>query len=209
MTLRVVTPPTGSIITLAEAKLALGISSTDTSQDALVTALLDVATTQVENHCQRAYRPQVLEWSRDDWFSEMRLPIAAGGGPANMQINSIKYAAMDLTIQTLAPTMYWSRPSGETLAVVRRWWSVWPFLGDGQERVVINFSIISSVVVPAAVKQAALMVLGTIFEMSTRSPYVTREQVDGVGLKNYLVNAEAQKVNDRALDMLLQFERWS
>ena len=209
MAVRVVTAPSGPLISLADAKLVTGIDTADTSQDSLLTALLDVATTNVEFATQRYYRACTLEWTRDDWAEEMRLPVAAGGGAAYLKINSVKYAALDFSTQTLDPGVYWERPQGETLAVVRRWFSVWPFLGDGKERVVINFSILSGVVVPSSIKQAALMVLGTVYEMTTRSPYLTREHVEGVGLSNWLVTEAAQRVNDRAMQSLLQYEMWA
>ena len=207
MTLRLITAPSGSIMSLPEATAMLGI--TDTSQDTYLTALVDVATNLIEFETQRLYRAQTWEWVRGGFDDVMRLPLAAGGGTPNMAINSVKYAGLNAVQQTLDPGLYWVRPAGETQSVVRTWFAVWPWVGDAAERVVISFSATSGVTVPSFIKQAGLLTLANLYRTGQRAPNVVREVVEGVGQTNYQTTLAAQAVYDNTVQHLLSFDRWS
>lgn len=207
MTLRLITAPSGSIMSLSEAKAMLGIY--DTSQDAYLGALADVASNLIEFETQRLYRPQTWEWVRDSFDDVMRLPLAAGGGTPNMVINSVKYAGLNGVQQTLDPSLYWVRPASETQSVVRTWFAAWPWIGDAAERVVISFSATSQASAPSFIKQAALLTLANLYRQGQRSPNVVREQVEGVGQTNYQTTLAAQAVYDNTVQHLLSFDRWN
>lgn len=207
MTLRLITAPSGSIMSLPEAKAMLGIA--DTSQDAYLTALVDVATNLIEFETQRLYRAQTWEWVRGGFDDVMRMPLAAGGGTPNMAINSVKYAGLNAAQQTLDPSLYWVRPAGETQSVVRTWFAVWPWVGDAAERVVISFSATSGVTVPSFIKQAGLLTLANLYRTGQRAPNVVREVVEGVGQTNYQTTLAAQAVYDNTVQHLLAFDRWN
>jgi hypothetical protein len=156
MTLRVTVPPSsGGLITLDDLKGQLRVDFDD--DNTLLTGIILAASNLVQSMCQRYYLPQTLEWVCEGWEDRMTLPVATGGGSPNLKINSVKYSDLTSTTQTLDPSLYWDRPMGETRALVRRWYSVYPLLGDGQERVVINFSVLSTAYVPEPVKHAVRM----------------------------------------------------
>src|SRR6516165_5639120 len=67
ITVHITTPATNtSFLTLAEAKLLLGIASTDTSEDALVQMLIDNASEIVMRFCNRMFAQETLNESWRD-----------------------------------------------------------------------------------------------------------------------------------------------
>ena len=139
MAVRIITPASGSLVSLSDMKLHLRVSWTD--EDAYINALILAAQALVENWTQRRYLAQTLEQVLDHWNDPMVLPVAPGLGSTGASIVSVVYTASDGSTQTLDPSYYWDRPHGETRAVVRRWFVMYPWLGDGAERVVIRFTI--------------------------------------------------------------------
>ena len=163
MALRIVTPPSGGLISRDEAKLQLRVDYAD--EDDLIDGLILTATSLVQASVQRLYLAQVVDWIREDWCHEMVLPVAPGGDSTNCSITSVKYFDLAGVQQTLDPTYYWDRPVSSTRAVVRRWNTIWPFVGDGAERVVIRFAITGGAedVSPLA-KHAVRMTVTHLFE---------------------------------------------
>lgn len=194
MSVRVITPPSGQLVSLSDLKAHLRITWTD--EDAYVTALGAAAMTAVENWTQRRYLAQTLEQVRTDWAQSMLLPVAPGGGSPAGSIVSVKYTASDGSTQTLDPTVYyWDRPMGETRAVVKRWFVLWPILGDGAERVVIRFAVTGDITtVPAGVQHAVKLLVSHW--------YANREAVVGVE------NRDSSTPLPLGLDTLLMPERW-
>jgi uncharacterized phiE125 gp8 family phage protein len=195
MALVVVTPPTAGqgLISLADAKSQCNIDYED--DDALLGGLILAATKAVEANVQRRYLPQTINWIRHDWWHHMKLPIAPGGDSSQIVINHVGYTDINGCPQVLDPCLYWSRPDGDTLAVVRRWFAVWPLLGDGAARVTINFSITpDSVISDAAVHACKLLVSHW---------YQNRDAVVGVD------NRDSSTPLPLGVESLLTFERWS
>ena len=139
MAVRIITPPKGTLVSLNDLKRHLRVSWTD--EDDYINALNLAAQNLVETWTQRRYLAQVLEQVLDHWNDPMVLPVAPAAGSIGASITSVVYTASDGSTQTLDPSYYWDRPHGETRAVVRRWFVMYPWLGDGAERVVIRFAI--------------------------------------------------------------------
>lgn len=195
MALRVVTPPTGGLITLDEAKAQLRLDSSFTDDDALVSALILAATRAIENRTQRRYLAQTLEWVREDWDNPMILPVAPALDSSKAAITWVKYVDLDGTLQTLDPSVYyWDRPYGATRSIVRKWYVIWPWLGDGAERVVIRFGITSTAAdVPDDVKHACKLLVSHYYQ--NRDAVVGVENRDSstplpLGVADLLLNGE-------------------
>lgn len=196
MSVRVVTAPIVTVVTLADLKAACRVEAAVTDDDAVITALGAAAQRQVEAMTQRRYSAQVLEWVRDGWESRMVLPLAPGGDCSKISVEWVKYYDATGTQQTLDPSLYWVRPAGQTVAIVRRWLSVWPLRWDGQEPVVIRFDITSAPSdAPAGVVQA--------IKMLTAHWYAHREAVVGVE------NRDSSTEIPFGVEQLIADERWS
>lgn len=163
MALQVITPPTGGLITLAQAKAQCRVDHTD--DDTLLDGLILAAGDLIEDFTQRKYLAQSLNWIRECWADPMRLPVAPCGDSQNIAIGDITYGALDGTTQILDPALYWQRPNGPTLEIVRRWFVIWPWLGDAAQRVIIPITITPPTTgVPVRVRQAAALLVSHWFE---------------------------------------------
>jgi len=70
--------PTAAIVTLAEMKLHIRHTLSDTSEDAFLNSLVEAATLEAEKYCNRALRPQTWKLLLD-WFPDCReieIPMA-------------------------------------------------------------------------------------------------------------------------------------
>jgi uncharacterized phiE125 gp8 family phage protein len=171
MSIRVVEAPTVYLLTRAQAKAQLNVLFDD--DDAAIDEAIEEAQDMVEAMTQRRYCPQVLEWVLEGWDNRMVLPLAPGGDSSKATIVSVKYCDQNGVLQTLDPSLYWDRPAGATRAVQRRWFAVWPWVGDGAERVVIRFQITST---PADAAKRALRAM----KLLVAHYYAHREAVVGV-----------------------------
>jgi uncharacterized phiE125 gp8 family phage protein len=164
MALRVITPPLApGLITLDQAKAQLRVI--DDLDDTEIGDLIRAASDLVEDYVERRYLAQTLEWTLERWHDAMVLPIAGPLGWDQLTINSITYGALDGTTQTLDPLIYWIRPAGPTVKIVKRWFVIWPWLGDAAERVIINFSVAGTIAtVPSRVQHATKLLLSHMFQ---------------------------------------------
>ena len=193
MALVVVTKPDGGLISLDQARAQCRIDTTD--DDELLIGYILAATRVIENDVQRRYLPQQLNWIREHWRHHMPLPVAAGGDSSQLAINQISYVDLDGDTQLLDPSLWWSRPDGETLTVVRRWFAVWPLLGDGAQRVVINFSVLPTSGPSDLAVQACRLLVSHYYE--------NRDAVVGVN------NRDSSTPVPFGVEALLTSERWS
>ena len=168
MAIQTITPPDGGLLTLAEAKAHLRIEHTD--DDDLIAALILAVGDAIEDHTQRKYLAQELLWIRNHWADPMRLPIAPNGDSSNISIGTILFASLqDGTMIELDPSIYWVRPHGPTVELVKRWFVIWPWLGDAPQRIQIPITITppvdndGAVIIPNRVKQAARLLLSHFF----------------------------------------------
>lgn len=93
------TPPASEPVSLSEAKEHLRV--TDTSEDTLITALIQAAREWCETYERRAYVEQTITCHFDSFGSKMLLPV----NPV-LSITSITYVDSDGTTQTLDTSLY-------------------------------------------------------------------------------------------------------
>ncbi len=172
MTVRVVSPPAGGLISLVDAKAHLRVDTDD--EDDLISAVILAAGDLIEQDVQRRFLAQQLEWVLHDWAHGLRLPIAGATNAAGvLAIGQVRYAALDGSTQILDPSLYWDRPSGETRELHRRWGVIWPLLGDAAERLVITMVVTGDpTTVPARAQHACKLLVSHL--------YANREAVVGV-----------------------------
>lgn len=93
------TPPSGDVVTLAEARLHMRVTGTE--QDTRITSLLAGAVTDVENAIHRQLLTATWKLHIDRWPTEFRLPM----GPV-ASITSIKYVDTAGDQQTVDADVY-------------------------------------------------------------------------------------------------------
>ena len=185
--LRVTVPPTGNpLLSLDEIKAHLRIESDDTSEDAGLTALGALAVEVVEGETHRAYAERTLDWVLPGFADRIRLPLA----PV-IAVEAVTYTDLAGAVQTLDPAQYGVQPSGEGRALVPRWGTCWPCVGQGAEPVRIVFRAGGATALPPRVRQAALLLCGHYYEH--------RESVAAGGLAEL----------PQGVDALLSPERWA
>ncbi len=195
MSVRVITPPSGVFVSLADMKAHLRVTWTD--EDSTITALTYAAMAVVESKHQRRYFAQTLEQVRDHWDERMVLPVAPGGGCSAGSIVSVNYCNSAGVMTMLDPTTYyWDRPMGETRAVVKKWFTMWPFLGDGAERIVIRFAITGDITTINPNVQSAVKLLVSHW-------YQNRDAVVGVESR------DSSTPLPYGVEELLMSEMWS
>ncbi len=193
MALRVVTAPAAGLISLVEAKAQLRVQFDD--EDDLIGALVLAATDQVQANTQRRYMPQSLQWILQDWGDHMVLPVAPGGDSQGIEITGVSYVDENGATQTLDPSIYWARPHGDTLRLVLQWYQIWPWLGDGPDRVVISFDITEDSDASPMAKHACKLLVSHWYE--------NRDAVVGVD------NRDSSTPLPFGVEALLSPERWS
>jgi uncharacterized phiE125 gp8 family phage protein len=162
--IELVTPPTGSVIGLAEAKKHLRVEIPD--DDALIQRLIRAATTacelEIAGHRQflsATFDVQVEDW----WDGKLKLPR-----PPLQSITSVKYFDAAGVEQTLGATNYIVRKPWRQPGTIE--WApsvVWPDLElDRSHPITIRFvaGYGGAANVPETIKQAILLLLGHWFE---------------------------------------------
>lgn len=185
MALRVVTPATGTIVSLDRAKLHLGEDAPERDEEIL--DAIKAATAMVESHAQRRYLTQTLEWVLPCWRPVLRLPVA----PVQSVVE-IRYASTSGVVQVLDPSTYVVSPSGDTMAIRPRGLALWPLLDDDAAEPVIVKFVAGATEAPPNVKSAVLLAVGDL--------YHNRETT---GERAEQVRAAA------AFDSLLRDQHWS
>lgn len=206
--LRVTDAAAGDPVSLDEAKAQLRID--DTSEDALVTALISAATLSAQAQTQRLFMDQTVEWVLDRWWPAIDLPIAPvfKGG-----VNSIKYVDWITQEQlTLDPSLYVVKTRGVTVRIVPTFGTSWPVLyRDSPEPVVINFDVgyADASKVPLNVKQAILLTVRHLYSLGEQNIFVHRDSVQGLGDKYVQVDPGAVTLLPDAASLMLLPELWS
>lgn len=204
--LRTVTPASADPVSLAEAKAQLRI--TDSSQDALVTALVSAATLSAQALTQRLFVSQTVEFVLDGWRPRICLPIAP---VAKDGVVSIKY--IDWTTQaqaTLDPSLYVVQTCGPTVEIFPKFATIWPIVFPySPEPVVVQFTAGSAVDgVPANVKQAILLTVRHLYSLGEQNIFTKRDMVIGIGEKYSQVDPGAVSLLPDAAAILLGSECW-
>lgn len=213
-----ITAPTVDVISVANVKLALGI--TTSGQDNQITAALAAVVANIDpatgGWLGRALRPQTWElrlpsfyhhrrhrWQR--WPSDaIELPY-----PPLISITSVKYDDVAGVEQTLtAVTDYRTLGSGSKgrQAVAPAYGKIWPQARADAETVRIRFQCgyaNSPDVMPAAITQAVVLGVRMLLSNTAQNLYVSLDQVEGVGEKRYIVSAAANELLTGAMENLL------
>lgn len=160
MSWKVTTSPDIEPVTLAEAKLHLGVTMTE--HDDLITSLITVAREWCEGYQNRAYITQTITWKLDSFPDTFCVPR-----PRLQSVTSIKYIDTDGNEQTLDSSYYdvdtYSEPGRIALAYGQSWPGI---RGDinGVEVVYVAGYGDEAANVPERVKAAMKLLIGHLYE---------------------------------------------
>ena len=157
------TAPTRTPVSVAEAKTHLRIDSSFTDDDTYIGTLIDVATSAAENHTNLAIMEQ--SWFLDidsfpDYFNLLK------GSLKGVTINSITYSDEDNASQTLAASNYFVDKSIKPARIYFAPDATIPSTYDKPNAVRVDFSLGFGTAsdVPAPIRQAILLMVGTYYE---------------------------------------------
>lgn len=159
MTLRLITAPVATAVSLAEAKVHLRVDAAD--EDALITALIGAATEAVENATGRALMTQTWEAGFDaftDTLALTRVPVQS--------VTSVTYIDTAGVLQTLSSSLYTVVLSDCSFALIAPVYNTtFPALRGDIDGVKVRYvaGYTSSAAVPAAIRAAMLLVVGHLF----------------------------------------------
>lgn len=222
MTSRVlITAPTADVISLANVKVALGISST--SQDGMLQAALNATIAQLDpsfgGWLGRALRPQTWELRMPSFYSStemlerwkcygaIELPF-----PPLISITSVKYDDSNSVEQTMPTTDYRVLGSG-TLgkqAIAPIYGGVWPSTKCDTESTRIRFQCgyaTSPDALPPSIGQAVALSVRSLLSDAERNLYLAREDVPGVRGRQWVVSPAAGEVIQKSISGLLSTYR--
>jgi uncharacterized phiE125 gp8 family phage protein len=161
--LRLKTAPTLTPVSLAEAKTHLRIDSSFTADDDYITTLINVATSAAENYTNLAIMEQ--SWYLDidsfpDYFNLLKGTLRV------LTINSITYSDADNASQTLASANYFADGSIKPARIYFAPDATIPSTYDKPNAVSVDFTLgfTAASQVPAPIKQAVLLMVGTYYE---------------------------------------------
>ncbi len=161
--LRLKTAPTATPVSVAEAKTHLRIDSSFTADDTYIETLISVATFAAENYMNLWIMQQ--SWYLDidsfpDYFNLLR------GQNDDLIINSITYADTDNANQTLAASNYFGDGSMKPARIYFAPDATIPSTYDKPNAVVVDFTAgnRNASDVPAPIRQAILLMVGTYYE---------------------------------------------
>ena len=161
--LRLKTAPTLTPVSVAEAKTHLRIDSSFTDDDTYIGTLIDVATSAAENYTNLALMEQ--SWYLDidafpDYFNLLK------GTLRQLTVNSITYSDADNASQTLAASNYFGDGSIKPSRIYFAPDATIPSTYDKPNAVVVDFTLGfgAAAQVPAPIRQAILLMVGTYYE---------------------------------------------
>ena len=163
MPIQTISGPTSEPVTLAEAKTHLNLRQSFTTHDDMITALIQAAREWCEQYTGRAFAPRTVTEYWDCWprcYMELqKSPVAA--------VSGIQYYADDTgLLTTWAASAYYTDLVSEPARIVYNDDISLPSLDDRPNAVqttyVTGYASISSV--PAAIKQAMLLMVGFWYE---------------------------------------------
>lgn len=182
MGLTLVTPPSSYPVTLAEAKLHLKVDGTD--EDTLVQAYIAAATDYVEQITGRSIMPQTWRLTQDAFEDSFPLPK----GPVQ-SVQSVQYYDENDTLQTVPASTYTVDLESDPQWIVRNTEADWPVTAQGVN--VVRVTYVAGSTVPAAIKQAVLLLVGDYYrnrENTTIGVGITQTPELPHGVKALLAN---------------------
>lgn len=125
--LTVAVEPAAEPVTLAEAKLHLRVDTGDTSQDAVINALITGARQWAEEHTRRSFVRRTYTLKLDNWLPCIKLPRGKVSS-----VSSITYIDTGGTSQTLGTDQYQVDSDSEPARIVPAYGVVYPTIKSGQ-----------------------------------------------------------------------------
>ena len=160
--LRRVTAPTVQAVTLAEAKAHLRVDDSD--QDAVITALIEAATSHVDGPAGIGVALLTQTWrlSLDQWPAEaIQIPL----GPVQA-VSSITYVDQSGVTQTWSPTDYLVDIDASVARLVPAYAATWPVARRQLGAIKITFLAgygTAASDVPADIRAAIKLLIGHLF----------------------------------------------
>lgn len=154
------TAPTIEPVTLTEAKLHLKVD--DTTEDTLITALIQAAREHAENYTGRAFIEQSWELVMDEFDEEIELPIA----PAT-SVTSITYKDPNNVTQTLSASVYELNTHDTPQEIYVKYGQVWPAYLAIENSITVTFKAgygATAASVPAPIRAAILLIIGHLYQ---------------------------------------------
>lgn len=154
----VVTPISTLAVSLADFKMHIKWSASDTSEDTLMTAYIQAATQQAESFTRRTLQvTQMVSYL--DGFSNVTLDVL----PVDLTTVIVKYFDVDNVLQTLSTAEYYVNDYGADSYPSINFDGTMPSLYDLYEPVYLEFNA-GYATLPGVVKTAIMMMAATYFE---------------------------------------------
>lgn len=153
-------------VTLSEAKAHLRVDSTD--EDTLIGADIAAARDYIERYTGTFTAAQTVTAKCDSFADFETLPILPLGA-----VSSVSYVDVDGNSQTLASSVYEVRSEGLAASIVRKAGQYWPEIQTGS-RITVTATVGYSAI-PAAIKQAMLLLLGDWYRSRENSALGTNQ----------------------------------
>lgn len=164
--------PDAEPITLAEAKRHLIVDAGFTGDDDLINAYIAAARASAVEYCGMSFTNTNILQTADYWplrYQHLRLDW---GNVSS--VTSVQYIDTDGTLQTWDSAKYVLNKTGRVARIVPAFGETWPTVRAGANSVRVNYvsgfgADASSV--PPNIKQALLLIVGTLYEQRMDSVY--------------------------------------
>jgi uncharacterized phiE125 gp8 family phage protein len=190
-------------VTATQVKQQCGIATADTSYDALITRMIASERSFVEKYCGIRIVTQTIVAKCDAFCDFARLPF----GPVQ-SISSVTYVDVDGATQTLATSVYEVRADNLQASMVLKYNQVWPTTQVGS-RITVT-AVVGYASVPSDIVSAILLRIGRLFFVSKGTdPLLRRDQVEGLGMKEWDTTGSLDAVSSKAVaDLLENYRCW-
>jgi uncharacterized phiE125 gp8 family phage protein len=156
-------PGAAPLVTLAEAKLQTRTDCAD--EDAIITALISVATQAATDRLQRSLVPTLYRLTLDRFPEAVELLL-----PPVISVQSVKYIDHNAAQQTLDPQDYFLDSVSEPGYLVPAAGRAWPITQDRINAVEVEYTAgYEPAACPTPIKQWILLAVGDLYEQRARS----------------------------------------
>lgn len=169
--MRVITPPAAEPLTLAQVKEQLGIETSDTASDAVITRRIIEARQYAENYMQRALITQTQEIRLDCFpvsrYGEIKLPY-----PNLLTVVHIKYIDTNGDLQTIDPADYEADTYSFLGEVRPNYGTCWPTARQEKNAVRIQYTCgygATYAAVPELLREALMLWVGHLLNFQPQA----------------------------------------
>lgn len=183
---RVITPPE-PFVTPAD------IAGTHTGTDPKVAAVIAAVTEEIDGPdgwLGKALGEQELEWTGPNFTCHLPCPPV-------LSIVSVKYLDQTGATKTLAASKY--RLAGDVLLPV----DAWPTCSTRAPDAVRVRYLAGYASVPERARQAVILAAQHVLALGKAEPFLSSEEVVGIGSRRFALNEQASRVVERACERLL------